>query len=403
MKFQRLFSLIAILLVAVCMPLSALELGPVELHGSLSQGYIYSQHNNFIVDSTDGTADFREYGLNATIRPMDNVTIGGQIFGRDFGVAGNDEIFLDWLNIDYTWRNWLGFRLGKLKTPYGFYGETRDVDSLRTEILLPQGVYMEYIRGLFDSTWGGAVHGFVSSKTLGGFSYLAQGGVRDVDAQSSDMQRLLIGRGIHIDRSKSSPSFAIAFIWDTPVEGLRFGTTGSWSKKFISGTADSPFGSSTYESDIHDNRLLTGSVEYTLGHLTLAAEALSGSFDAIFDYASPYAPDMTLSAAYVGGYMKADYRFADWLAVAGGYSSFDFDQTVTVNGANGIPYGPSGLPYGENQDDWFLSIRFDITENLILKVEEHIISGISGTFAHENPDGTDKQWSMTMAKMSFVF
>lgn len=397
MRLQRIFSPIAILVVAVCMPLSALELGPMELHGSLSQGYIYSQHNNFIVTSSDGTADFREYGLNATITPLDNVTIGGQIFGRDFGAAGNDEIYLDWLSIDYTLRNWLGFRLGKLKTPYGLYGETRDVDSLRTEILLPQGVYMEYIRGLFDSTWGGAVHGYVSSKALGGLSYLAQGGVRDLDAQSGDMQRLLIGNGIHLDTSDSSPSFAAAFIWDTPVEGLRAGMTTSWSRKFIRGIADSPFGSSPYEADIHDNRLLTGSVEYTSGHLTLAAEALSGSFDAVFDYASPYAPDMTFAADYVGGYMKADYRFADWLAIAGGCSYFDYDQTIRMIST------PNSVPLEQNQRDWFLSIRFNITENLILKVEEHIISGVAGTFAHENTDGVDAQWSMTLAKISFVF
>jgi len=54
--------------------------------------------------------------------------------------------------------------VGKLKVPYGFYGKTRDIDSLRTGILLPQGVYMEYIRSSYNSAWSGSVDGYVPKR-----------------------------------------------------------------------------------------------------------------------------------------------------------------------------------------------------------------------------------------------
>lgn len=396
MTTRRLITALPAIL-AAALPLCAAELGPVEVHGTLSQGYLDSRHNNFIEESNKGTFAFREYGLNVTVLPLDNVILGGQLFGRDFGSVGEDTVYMDWLNVDYTWRDWLGFRAGKLKTPYGFYGETRDIDSLRTEVLLPQGVYMEYIRGLYDSAWGGALHGYVPWEGLGGFSYLFQGGARDDDAQDDDMQRLLLGRGLFIEHTDPRPTFAAALTWHTPIEGLRAGATGCRSEHHIGGYADSPFGASPFTADIHDSSMAVGSAEYARGPVTLAAEVMHGSFETLFDYASPFAPDMTFSARYWGGYLKANYRFANRLSVAGGYSYFDYDQTIALAGV------PTTLPYAEGQRDGFVSLRFDLTENLIIKVEQHFLSGVAGLFAHENPDGIHEHWAMTLAKLSFVF
>ncbi|HYD85132.1 MAG TPA: hypothetical protein VEA63_13800, partial [Opitutus sp.] len=52
----------------------------VQLGGFFSQGYLKSDHNNYPVDTEDGTFDFREYALNASTTLGAHFRVGGQIF-----------------------------------------------------------------------------------------------------------------------------------------------------------------------------------------------------------------------------------------------------------------------------------------------------------------------------------
>jgi hypothetical protein len=391
------FVITVMILASTCLPLGAVELGPVNVHGTVSQGYIDSSGNNFIEDSADGTLDFREYGINASLMLGERVTLGGQMFGREFGSVGNDDIYLDWLVAEYAWRDWLGCSVGKLKVPYGFYGKTRDIDSLRTGILLPQGVYMEYIRSSYNSAWSGSVDGYVPRAGFGGISYSLQCGVRDMDEDNGEMSRLLTGQNLDVNDIKEKAAAAAALTWHTPLEGLRVGGTWSWSEFSLIGSADSPFGPVSYKTDTKDQTMLVGSTEYVNGPLTLAVEGMYGSFESLFDFSSPATPDMDYRSDYWGWYLKGDYRCTDWLALGCGYSRFTIEQTIDVAGM------PGSVTKEHDQDDWFISIRFDITENLILKAEEHFVFGTAGVFEHENPDGVDDDWSMTLVKLSYVF
>ncbi|MCU0287474.1 MAG: hypothetical protein MUF15_13905, partial [Acidobacteria bacterium] len=118
----------------------------INIRGYLSQGYLISSRNNFIIDSKKGTFNFNELGLNFTSQLTDRIHIGIQFAARDFGDKGNDKVVIDWAFADYTWHNWLGLRLGKTKLPIGFYSKTRDIDMLHTFTLLPQGVYFDSFR-----------------------------------------------------------------------------------------------------------------------------------------------------------------------------------------------------------------------------------------------------------------
>ncbi len=395
MKIRNISAMMAMIVASTCLPLGAVELGPVDVHGTVSQGYINSSGNNVIDDSRDGTFAFREYGLNASFMLGERVTLGGQVFGREFGSVGNDEIYLDWLVAEYAWRDWLRLSVGKQKVPYGFYGNTRDIDSLRTGILLPQGVYMEYIRSSYNSAWSGSAHGYVAGEGFGGISYSLQGGVRDMDERNGEMSRLLARQSLDIDDIEEKAAVAAALIWHTPCEGLRVGGTWSWSEFSLTGSVDSPFGQVAYSGDTRDETIVVGSTEYSRGPLTLAVEAMHGSFDSSFDIASPATPEVEFSLEFWGWYLRGDYRFTDVLSLGGGYSYFDVDRTIDLGGGADIE--------SSDQESVFVSIRFDITESLILKVEEHVASGGAGVFDHENPDGVDDSWSMTLAKLSYVF
>ena len=142
---QKLFF---VFLVSVFIPVSALtqESFKIDIHGYISQGYLISNRNNFLANTENGTFHFNELGINFSTELTEKIRLGIQFAARDLGDSGNDKVIIDWAYADYQWRDWLGLRLGKIKMPVGFYNKTRDIDMLRTFILLPQGIYLENYR-----------------------------------------------------------------------------------------------------------------------------------------------------------------------------------------------------------------------------------------------------------------
>ncbi|MCP4404356.1 MAG: hypothetical protein GY801_44530 [bacterium] len=104
----------------------------IEIHGFASTGYIKTDQNNYLVLSEDGSFEFNEAGLNVTTSLSENIRVGMQLFSRDLGDVGNNNIELDWAFLDYQRNEALGLRLGRIKIPMGLYNDTRDDDMLRT-------------------------------------------------------------------------------------------------------------------------------------------------------------------------------------------------------------------------------------------------------------------------------
>lgn len=152
------------------------QLDDLEIHGFASTGYLKSTDNNFLVLSEEGSFEFNETGLNVTTTLTDNIRVGMQLFARDMGDVGNNDVQLDWAFLDYQWKESLGVRLGKLKTPLGLYNDTRDYDMLRTLILLPMSVYSENARETTASYRGGGLYGAISLGLGGRLSYDIFGG-----------------------------------------------------------------------------------------------------------------------------------------------------------------------------------------------------------------------------------
>jgi len=96
MRMRNTFVITVMILASTCLPLGAVELGPVNVHGTVSQGYIDSSGNNFIEDSADGTLDFREYGINASLMLGERVTLGGQMFVNSDQWEMTTSIWIGW-------------------------------------------------------------------------------------------------------------------------------------------------------------------------------------------------------------------------------------------------------------------------------------------------------------------
>jgi hypothetical protein len=191
MKLKYIFSLLFISILSGFTCAGAAEVGGIEINGFISQGYLTTTDNNFMGETSEGSFEFNEIGINFGKELTENMRVGVQLFSRDLGNYGNNEITVDWAYGDYRWKDWLGVRVGKIKTPHGLYNETRDVDMLRNWIFLPQSVYPEIERDAALSLMGVGVYGNARLGRVGGLSYQAMIGTQNIDANESLAQSLM--------------------------------------------------------------------------------------------------------------------------------------------------------------------------------------------------------------------
>ncbi|WP_372833815.1 hypothetical protein [Pontibacterium sp.] len=134
-----------------------------DINGFVTQGYFHSDHNNVFGQSEDGSADFRELALNAAWQARGDLLFAGQLMSRRAGKVQDGSPRIDYALLDYRFdegtRGRSGIRIGRIKNPFGFYNETRDVAFTRPGILLAQAVYFDNARDLQLSSDGISLYG----------------------------------------------------------------------------------------------------------------------------------------------------------------------------------------------------------------------------------------------------
>ncbi len=346
----------------------AVTLGDVQIGGFVSQGWLQSWGNNYPVEALDGTFDFREIGLNASYS-RGALRVGAQVFAQSLGNYGDDEPLLDWAVVDYNVRREFGVRAGRLKYPKGLYGEALDVDAIRPFIFLPSGIYSAVMRDFNSSFDGATLYGNVALGDQGSVDYKVfygdigmspDQGVADFFNSAS----LFAPPGV---RKVGIDSLAGAqLMWNTPVNGLRFG----YSYSHLDGLYGSgpfayfPTASANISSDLV--RYHTGSVEYFVGDWMLAAEFQTINGD--FDINNPFSTARSVMD-WTNWYVSAARRLTDRIEV-GAYYSAQANNRLS-------PGNPAHAAYLR---EWVTSIRFDLTERLLVKVEGHWIKGTMNMF-----------------------
>ncbi len=376
-------------------------LSSIDIHGFVSQGYITSKDNNYLAnDSSDGTFALNEIGINFSKQLTDKLRIGLQLFSNDLGAIGNNKIILDWAFADYRWKDWLGIRVGKIKAPHGFYNEGRDMDMLRTSIFLPQSVYTETTRDFSIALSGVGFYGEVPENLTGAYSYYLLAGTNDIDGDESSgiIRRFNSIANFEVAGDADVGDFYIGNLeWQTPLDGLRF--NGTFKRVDIAfpalfgGTLDATY-------DIHKLLVNVYSVEYTWNDMILAAEYMRSRF-----YNKITVPAIGMSQESIskshGYYISATYRFNDWFE-AGTYYSKAYANSDDKDGSDGVAAGTYVYDYQAWLDDIALSLRFDINEYWVAKLEGHLMDGAAGCLGIDNTD-YEEDWYMVAAKMSFSF
>jgi hypothetical protein len=378
----------------------AIELGTegdvtsVEVHAFVSQGFILTTHNNYLDnDTTHGNFQFSEIGLNFTKSVTDNLRVGLQLFAQDLGPTGSFDVTFNWFYLDYRWKDWLGFRAGRVKIPFGLYNEINDVDSARVPILLPQSLYQVESDNFLLAQTGGEVYGYLKSRVLGGLEYRAYGGTIFVDT--------LLPPSTPYEVEALNVPYVVGgrLLWETPLQGLR--VAGSVQALKLDATilanatmatptmAAMPAASTALEIPA---KLWVASIEYAAHDLVLAAEYSRWYVAA--DSSNPAVFPPTPSTTSERGYVMVTYRAARWLQ-PGLYYALEFPNVDQRSGRANM------------QHDVAATLRFDINSHWLVKLEGHFMSGTAelDPSINGNVPTSDLQenWAVFLAKTTAYF
>ncbi len=417
---KRLFFLFAVFLFSIFILLPAGVFAgegfKVDINGYISQGFLVSNGNNYLADTEEGSFQFNELGINFSTELTDKLRVGIQLAARDLGDLGNDKIIVDWAYADYRWRDWLGIRVGIIKIPIGLYNKTRDLDMLRTSVLLPQSIYSETFRDSLTSVKGFGGYGNVPLKGLGDFSYQVLFGTMNIDKEGGTSKAAEAGGDLKVKKYEVNKVYCWAVDWETPLEGLRIGASQVYTDleaiSVLTKDITVPVSFPPYTLTIaergtntvfHIPRFLQTvySVEYTWRDLVLAAEY--GREDQDVVNRIPGMEPMEWKRQFEMVYAGATYRFSNWFETGIYYSAIYVDR----NDRDGTktPYAPT---FSAFQKDACLSFRFDLNDRWIFKLEGHLMDGVALCFPQDNLNndgvpGYDRKWFLLAAKMTFSF
>ena len=359
----------------------------IQIHGYATQGFLYTTNNNILTThSSDGSPAWTEAVLNIGAQPIPKLRIAVQ--GRYFllGNFGN-AVTLDWAAADYKADERLGVRFGKVKTPSGLFNDIQDIDPSYIWSLLPQSIYPISSRNSVLAHYGGVAYGTLGEGgKLGKLEYRGWGGERQIAANDGYLlaqaeQGILAPNGI------GGATYGAAIHWRTPLRGLMVGASDSkqpmWSANLTAGNGAlpgtesiAPFNVPNYFALYEKNKVMAAA-EY--GRLPIS---LNLQFAGL--------PPNHQRLDFRNWYAMASYKLTSKIT-AGVYDSQQFDRQA--------PLGPARY-----SKDWAISGRYDFSQYLYAKAEEHIIDGTAiGYDADLNPNGLKPNTKLTILKVGVSF
>jgi hypothetical protein len=359
----------------------------IQIHGFATQGFLYTTNNNILTtNSSNGSPQWFESVINISSQPTPKLRITVQ--GR-YELLGNyvNKISLDYAAADYKANDFFGVRFGKVKTPSGLLNETQDIDPSYLWSLLPQGVYPIGSRNSLLSHLGGVVYGTIPlGSHLGKMEYRGWGGEKVLGGDDAYFTPQ-IEAGLSLPDGLSLPFYGAALHWKTPLPGLMLGVSDYRVQKTstqleadggaLSGTETIfPLSQPNYFGKYERGRWMAAGEWTRL--LATAAVALSGI------------PTQIEGVDQRAWYGMASYKVTDKLT-AGIYHSQVFDHKVAL--------GP--LRY---QKDWALSARYDFSQYVYAKAEQHFIDGTELSYdADLNSGGLKPTTRLTILKVGVSF
>jgi len=380
----------------------------VEVHGFVSQGFVYTNTNNWLtMNSSQGSAAFTDFGFNMSTSVTDKLRVGAQLYDRNLGQLGQYHPSLDWAFADYRFKSWFGVRGGKVKTTLGLYTDTQDEDFLRVFALLPQGVYPTDLRDATIAHLGGDVYGDIFLKHgLGDLYYTAYAGHRS-DSAYSGYPYYFASFGAHI-ANLGGLQYGADLRWKTPLKGVLIGASRTNEDSSAKGTAINPFNPaaglvpySEFSKADWTNQFYG---QYTVRRLRIDSEYRRYVRDQeIFNGNSESFADVR------GWYISGAYRICKRLQIGSYYSRYTITNVVRGPLSAFYPSATDTSLPGNHDYDKVITGRVDLTRFWNAKIEGHFMNGYgsgpypNGFYTQVNPQGFTPNTDALVVKTSINF
>ena len=371
-------------------------LDTLQVHGFLSQALVITDDNNFFGPSSEGEGSFKftEIGANVSLRPHEDVLVAAQVLSRRTGGDGSDATpKLDYGLIDYQMlsdqQRTFGIQLGRIKNPFGFYNQTRDVAFTRPSILLPQSIYFDRTRSLALAGDGVTLYHEERLET-GALRLQAGFGKARIE---DDVERTL-----GLDRfpgSLESDSSAIGQIRYEHDGGRIVTALSTASANADYDSPAGPPGDGKFQftpwvlSFQYNEELWSLTAEYAIRELQL--EGFNAFADSEKDGESWYVQ-----------YTRRFNQDWQWLVR---YDSLVNDRSDRSGKAFAASTGGTLPAHSQFADDLTLGLQWTPHPRIMLAGEYHHVDGTAWLPTQDNPDpsDTERKWNMLLFQLSLRF
>lgn len=379
----------------------------VQVHGFASQGFIYTNDNNWLtMNTSQGSGAFTDFGLNLSVPVTDKLRIGAQVYDRNLGQLGQYHPSLDWAFADYRFKSWFGVRGGKVKTTLGLFNDTQDLDFLHTFALLPQSVYPADLRDSSIAHLGGDLYGNIPLQHhLGDLSYTAYAGHRS-DSIYSGYAYLLTQYFVYF-HSLRGLQYGADVRWNSPLKGLMIGASrlneDFTGKGLFVNVLDPAAGLVPYQVSTKADWTNQFYGEYSFRKLRLDAEYRR------YFRNEPYTNNSGASDDVRAWYISGAYRICKKLEAGSYYSRYSVTNVVSGILAEFYPsQTDTSLPQNHIYDK-VVTARVDLNRFWNVKIEGHFMDGYGaspypdGFYPQVNPEGFKPNTNALVVKTSFHF
>ena len=392
MKYNRL-----LLLLLFSLPVWANQTPEWYWGGFATQVVSATDANHFISSGKEGiTAGMHEVGFYSTWRPASNFHLSGQVISRKAGNVDDGSIKLDYLLADFSLSEstaaQYGLRIGKIKIPYGFYNDTRDVSFTRPSIILPQSLYFDQARDLELSADGALFYAHIPISDMRlDIDLLLGQPKKDKNVEFAYLSDDLSGRFI------DSLGFMSRAVLLDDSERWKVGLTlGAINLAYRVGAANE-FGLTSGDMKI-GVAVLGG--EYNTENWTFTAEYMMQRVD-WSELGGIFSLDPTND--FESYYAQVKYRMSPTVDLIARYDVLYLD----TDDRNGLKtQALFGKPaFSQWAKDLTLGVGWQLTSDLSVRMEWHRVFGTAWLPEQDNPDvsATEKNWNLYLMQFGYRF
>ncbi len=340
--------------VLICLTFAALAASPafaqtanrvIDIHGFGGWAYGKTDGHKYSLGRESGEYDNGEFALNVSAKPFEQLSVVAQMrleSGADKKAAELDYAFAEW-----TFNDAARVRVGRVKHPFGIYGEVFDVGTVRPFYSLPASLYGA--NGFTARAYNGA--GITGTVPVGSWSlqYDVYGGQIQGDFETPG---LLSTSSKFFAEPNITFGYRVEDSWGgrlnvtTPLDGLTFGVSSYSGQSFTD--------LSTVDAAKRD--VYAGHVEYAVDRF-----AIRGELGHLKN-----GDDFNVNA----GYIETSYRLFDNWQVAARWDQLD----VTIPGVN-LDRLPKIFPQLLGHREAALGLSYWFSPNMVVRGSYHMVDG----------------------------